>query len=87
MVKIDFELDSEFGKYRDAIVLDDGHGLSEEQIDELKQQRLASWTTAIVAAMEAAEPPEGFEFQMDEYGSIVYDENGKPVLVPIEQGV
>ena len=87
MVKIDFELDSEFGKYRDAIVLDDGHGLSEEQIDEIKQQRLANWTAAIVAAMEAAEPPEGFEFQMDEYGSIVYDENGEPVLVPIKQGV
>jgi hypothetical protein len=55
MVKIDFELDSEFGKYRDAIVLEDGHGLSDEQINEMKQQRLANWTAAIVAAMEASE--------------------------------
>jgi hypothetical protein len=55
MIKIDFELDSEFGKYRDAIVLEDNHGLSDEQINEMKQQRLANWTAAIVAAMEASE--------------------------------
>ena len=61
MVKIDFEFDSEFGKYRDAIVLEDGHGLSDEQINEMKQQRLAAWTAAIVAAMEESEEVEGEE--------------------------
>ena len=55
MIKIDFEFDSEFGKYRDAIVLEDGHGLSDEQINEMKQQRLAAWTAAIVAAMQESE--------------------------------
>lgn len=58
MVKIDFEFDSEFGKYRDAIVLEDGHGLSDEQINEMKQQRLAVWTAAIVAAIQESEEEE-----------------------------
>lgn len=52
MVKIEFEFDSEFGVYRDAIVLEDNHGLSDEQIESIKQQRIDNWKAAIVAASE-----------------------------------
>jgi hypothetical protein len=55
MVKINFEFDSEYGKYRDAIVLADDHGLDDETIEALKQQRFDSWKAHIIAASEVTE--------------------------------
>lgn len=47
MVKIDFEFDSENGKFRDAIVLPDNHGLSDAQIETMKLERFEGWKSAI----------------------------------------
>jgi hypothetical protein len=55
MIKIDFEFDSEYGKYRDAIVLEDNHGVSDNQIDAIKQQRFENWKAHIIAASEVTE--------------------------------
>jgi hypothetical protein len=55
MVKIDFEFDSEHGVYRDAIVLDENHGLSDSQIEEIKQTRFDNWKAHIEAASEVTE--------------------------------
>ena len=55
MVKIDFEFDSEHGVYRDAIVLDENHGLSDSQIEEMKQARFDNWKAHIEAASEVTE--------------------------------
>jgi hypothetical protein len=54
MIKIDFEFDSKYGVFRDAIHLADDHAFSEEQIAAMKQQRFDNWIAAIEApAVEA----------------------------------
>ena len=55
MVKIDFEFESEYGVYRDAIVLPEDHNLDDAEIDVIKQQRFDNWEAHIVAASEVSE--------------------------------
>lgn len=55
MVKIDFEFDSQYGVFRDALHLPEDHGLSDAEIQALKQQRFDNWL-AIVNPVES--PPE-----------------------------
>lgn len=45
-MKIEFELSYEGTVFRDAIVLPDDHGLSAEQIEQIKQKRFADWLEA-----------------------------------------
>lgn len=54
MVKIDFEFDSPYGVFRDALHLPDDHGMTEDEIQAMKQQRLDNWL-AIVNAPPAEE--------------------------------
>lgn len=56
MVKIEFEFDSQYGVYRDAIVLEDNHGLSQSEIEAIKQQRFDNWLSAVTPKEE--EPQE-----------------------------
>ena len=43
MVKIDFEFDSPYGKYADAIVLLDGQTMTDAEIEAMKQDRYDKW--------------------------------------------
>jgi hypothetical protein len=43
MATIAFKFETEHGTYRDAIVLPDDHGLAQEAIDAIKQQRVDTW--------------------------------------------
>lgn len=43
MIKIDFEYTTPYGIFRDALHLEDNHGLSSEQIEAMKQERLKAW--------------------------------------------
>jgi len=52
MIKIDFEFDSPYGVFRDALHLPDDHGLSEAQIDALKQERLDNWLAILSMPQE-----------------------------------
>jgi hypothetical protein len=54
MVKIDFEFETPHGVFRDALHLPDNHGMTDEQIDAMKQQRVDNWI-AIVTAPPAEE--------------------------------
>jgi hypothetical protein len=56
MVKIDFEFETPHGVFRDALHLPDDHGMTDEQIDAMKQQRVDNWI-AIVTAPPAEETP------------------------------
>lgn len=47
MIKIDFEFESKYGVFRDAIHLADDHAFSEEQIADMKQQRFDNWIAII----------------------------------------
>lgn len=58
-VKIDFQIETKLGTYSDALHLEDDHGLTEEQIEAMKQQRADKWvehveSASAVAAAEAA---------------------------------
>lgn len=57
MIKIDFEFDSQFGVFRDALHLPDDHTFSEADIQAMKQQRFDNWL-AIVNLPPVELPPE-----------------------------
>lgn len=56
MIKIDFEIESQYGKFCDAIHLPEDHGLSEVEIEDLKQQRFNNWISAIESASTIEAP-------------------------------
>lgn len=49
MVKIDFEFQTEYGLYRDALWLPDDHGLTDEQIKAMQQARVNNWIAIVTA--------------------------------------
>ena len=49
MVKIDFSFSSQYGTFSDALHLPDDHGLSDEQIEAMKQARFDNWIAVITA--------------------------------------
>lgn len=49
MVKIDFEFETPHGVFRDALHLPDNHGMTDEQIDAMKQQRVDNWIAIVTA--------------------------------------
>lgn len=55
MIKIDFEFDSPYGVFRDALHLPDDHKMTDDQIQAMKQQRFDNWL-AIVNAPPVEEP-------------------------------
>lgn len=77
-MKIDFEFETVHGMYRDALYLEDGHGLTEEQVEQLKQERVNKWIDFI-------ENPPALERDTVEIDGIVYEKvnlNGQIVLKP-----
>jgi hypothetical protein len=46
-MKIDFELDTAYGKYRDALYLPDDHSFTQEQISEMQTERVNAWIYSI----------------------------------------
>lgn len=49
MIKIDFEFDTQFGVFRDALHLPDDHGMTDDQIQAMKQQRVDNWIAIVTA--------------------------------------
>jgi hypothetical protein len=47
MIKIDFEFDSQFGVFRDALHLPEDHGLTDAEIDTMRQQRFDNWLASV----------------------------------------
>ena len=48
-MKINFSFSSQYGTFSDALHLPDDHGLSDEQIEAMKQQRFDNWIAVITA--------------------------------------
>ena len=46
-MKIDFEFDSPYGVFRDALHLPDDHGMSDSEISAMKQQRFDNWIAIV----------------------------------------
>lgn len=47
MIKIDFEFDSPYGKYADAIVLLDDQTMTDSEIEAMKKARYDQWLLSI----------------------------------------
>jgi hypothetical protein len=47
MIKLDFEFQTKYGVYRDALYLDDNHSFTEQEIEAMKQQRVDNWLDVI----------------------------------------
>jgi hypothetical protein len=45
MIKIDFEFDSPYGVFRDALHLPEDHQFTDAEIQSMKQQRYDRWWT------------------------------------------
>ena len=56
MIKIDFSFSSQYGTFSDALHLPDDHGLSDEQIEAMKQARFDNWV-AVITAPSVEETP------------------------------
>lgn len=78
-MKIDFEFETQYGIFRDALHLPDDHNLTAEQIADIKQERLNNWLYII----ENPPPPEPETVEID---GVIYEKveiNGQVVLKPV----
>lgn len=57
-MKIDFSFSSQYGTFSDALHLPDDHGLSDEQIEAMKQARFDNWIAVITAPPVEEAPTE-----------------------------
>ena len=72
MIKIDFSFSSQHGTFSDALHLPDDHGLTQDEINAMQQQRFDNWI-----AMVTAPPP---SYVLDADGNMVLDADGNPVI-------
>lgn len=54
MIKIDFEFETNYGVFKDALVLPENHTLSTEDIENIKLERLNRFITVIETPPSAA---------------------------------
>ena len=52
MIKLDFEFQTQYGVYRDALYLEDNHSLTKQEIEAMKQERVDNWIAVITAPSE-----------------------------------
>lgn len=71
-MKIDFEVETEHGVFRDAIVLPNDYGLSDAEIQAIKDKRVADWIAAITAPQ--TEEPQVIDVPAEE---IAVEEGGE----------
>jgi len=45
MINFDFSFDSKYGGYSDSIWLEDDHTFTDQEIEDMKQQRFNRWLT------------------------------------------
>ena len=79
-MKIDFEFETKYGKFRDALYLPDDHNFTAEQIAEMQAERLNNWLFAV-------ENPPAPEPETVEINGVVYQQveiDGQIVLKPVE---
>lgn len=47
MIKIDFEFETQYGIYRDALYVPEDNQFTATEIEDMKQQRLGVWLNAV----------------------------------------
>ena len=79
-IKIDFEFDTQYGKFRDALHLPADHSFTEDDLNAMKQERLDNWLLAV--ENPPAPEPETVEINGVTYEKVEID--GQFVLKPVE---
>lgn len=69
-MKIDFEFQTPHGLFRDALHLPDDHGLSDEQIEAMKQERVDNWIAGVTAPLADAPEPDFIEVDGVRYAKV-----------------
>ena len=79
MIKIDFEFESNFGVYRDALHLHEDHSFTDDEINAMKLERFNNW----IYAVENPPTPETEYIEIDgvQYEKVEID--GQVVLKPV----
>ena len=49
-MKIDFEFETQYGLFRDALHLPDDHGLTDDQLEVMKAERRDNWIAVVTAS-------------------------------------
>lgn len=57
-IKIDFEFQTPYGVFRDALHLPDDHGYTQEQIAEMQAERLNNWLFVVENPPQSGPDPE-----------------------------
>lgn len=78
-MKIDFEFETPYGKYRDALYLPDDHTYTQDQIVAMQTERLNNW----IKSIETPEPQKEYVV----IDGVTYEKieiDGQIVLKPVE---
>jgi hypothetical protein len=78
MTKIEFEFETQYGKFRDALYLPDDHIFTAEQIAEMQTERLNNWMLAVENP-----PPEPEIVEIDGVAYEKIEIEGQIVLKPV----
>lgn len=72
MIKIDFEFETEYGVFRDALHLPDDHAFTDDEVQAMKNERVDNWIAAITAPpVEAPAPADFIEVDGVKYAKVV----------------
>lgn len=48
MISIDFSFETQYGLYSDALTLEDDHTFTDQELEDMKQQRFNNWLSIVV---------------------------------------
>jgi hypothetical protein len=65
-MQIIFKFDTPFGSFCDALHLPDDHGLTDEQLEAMKQERLTNWLAVVNPSPEQIEATRLQQLALDE---------------------
>jgi hypothetical protein len=82
-MKIDFEFQTQYGVFKDALHLGESHGLTQAEIEVLKEERLNKWLHNIQNPPQSEPEKETIEIDGVVYEKIEID--GQFVLKPLEE--
>jgi hypothetical protein len=55
LIKIDFEVETQHGVFRDALHLPNDHGFTDDEIEAMKQERVNNWIAFVTASILSSE--------------------------------
>ena len=85
MISIDFKVDTKYGQYSDCLHLSDDHTFTDEEIEQIKQQRINNWISYIENA--ANEIPVVEDTIVDPHNWISYLENAANEIPVVEDTI